>query len=254
MNKFIKILHFRHSSVLGLSYHWNGIIYNKSVRILHKWIGNIQKNNHQSRLKNKRSTYKKQRISFLASWGLWILLWISDWKIIQTLYRMIQWTFLTSLALFDQVESEKKIEMWKFTDDGCSDRHKTMTISDIDFWSRRAKNKYINSQTCIKRSPLGQRKKWSFKTGDFWNSHATFYDGPIKMWPFKTGDCLIEVTAWTSLTVLCSVFSHYEQNLWSYNNLMFTSEKYSPPLFPDFVQIPFVDPRPMVTFCFLQYA
>ena len=25
---------------------------------------------------------------------------------------------------------------------------------------------YIYSQTCIKRSPLGQRKKWPFNTGD----------------------------------------------------------------------------------------
>ena len=37
----------------------------------------------------------------------------------------------------------------------------------------------IYSQTCIKRSPLGQRKRW----------------------PFDTGDCLIQVTAWVGLTV-----------------------------------------------------
>jgi hypothetical protein len=60
------------------------------------------------------------------------------------------------------------------------------------------------SQTCIKRSPLGQRKidlirqVTSLKR---FNAYDIFYHRTRKRWPFNTGDCLIEVTAWAGLTV-----------------------------------------------------
>ena len=63
---------------------------------------------------------------------------------------------------------------------------------------------YIYSQTCIKRSPLGQRKSdlirqvTSYKR---FNLYDIFYDRTINMWLFNTGDCLIEVTVWAGLTV-----------------------------------------------------
>jgi hypothetical protein len=35
------------------------------------------------------------------------------------------------------------------------------------------------------------------------NSYELFYDRKRKGWPLNTGDCLIELTAWTGLTVIC---------------------------------------------------
>jgi hypothetical protein len=72
-----------------------------------------------------------------------------------------------------------------------------LPFSAFDNWK-----KY--SQTCIKRSPLVQRKKWSYKTGDLLKEVQfkwTFLWQVKKRWPFNTGDCLIEVTAWEGLTV-----------------------------------------------------
>ena len=56
---------------------------------------------------------------------------------------------------------------------------------------------YIYSQTCIKRSPLGQRNSdllrqvTSLKR---FNSYEIFYNRKRKKWPFNTGDCFIVVT------------------------------------------------------------
>ena len=75
---------------------------------------------------------------------------------------------------------------------------------------------YIYSQTCIKRSPFGIKKKWSFKMGDLFfyikkklNSYEIVYDRTKKKRSFKTGDCLIKVTAWVGLTV-----NEFELVLW----------------------------------------
>jgi hypothetical protein len=52
---------------------------------------------------------------------------------------------------------------------------------------------YNYGPTCIKRSHLGQRKKWPYKTGDLlkevqfiWN----FLRQDKKKWPLNTGDCM----------------------------------------------------------------
>ena len=53
------------------------------------------------------------------------------------------------------------------------------------------------SPTCIKRSPLGQRKSGLISqvtSEKRFNSYKIFYDRRRKKWPFNTGDCLIEVT------------------------------------------------------------
>ena len=58
--------------------------------------------------------------------------------------------------------------------------------------------------TCIKRSPLGKRKKWPYKTGVLLKEVQfiwIFLWQDMKRWPFNTGDCLIEVTAWADVTV-----------------------------------------------------
>jgi len=63
----------------------------------------------------------------------------------------------------------------------------------------------IYSQTCIKRSPLGQRKDGLIRqvtSEKRLNSYESFYDRIRKKRPFNTDDCLIEVTAWAGLTVL----------------------------------------------------
>ena len=61
------------------------------------------------------------------------------------------------------------------------------------------------SQTCIKRTLLGQRKNRFFKTGDLLKEvefiYMNFVLKDTKRWPFITGDCLIEVNTWVSLTV-----------------------------------------------------
>ena len=50
-----------------------------------------------------------------------------------------------------------------------------------------------------------------FKTGDLLKKvyyiYDIFYDGTRKWWPLNTGDCLIEVTARASLTVLTLMIS-----------------------------------------------
>jgi hypothetical protein len=64
------------------------------------------------------------------------------------------------------------------------------------------KGKY--SQTCIKRSPLGQRKSGLIRqvtSKKRLNSYEMFYARTRKGWPLNTGDCLIVVTAWTGLPV-----------------------------------------------------
>ena len=66
-------------------------------------------------------------------------------------------------------------------------------------------HQYIYSQTCIKRSPLGQRKSGLIRQVTSlkrFNSYEIFYDRTRKMGPFNTGDCLIEVTAWAGLTFI----------------------------------------------------
>ena len=67
-------------------------------------------------------------------------------------------------------------------------------------------SRLIYSQTCIKRSPLGQRKNGLIR-------QVIFYDRTRKMWTFNAGDCLIEVTAWAGLTVL-TFQCHLHMNLW----------------------------------------
>ena len=66
--------------------------------------------------------------------------------------------------------------------------------------------KTMYSQTCIKRSPLWQRP---YRTGDL----LKFLWQDKKKVTFNTGDCLIEVTAWASLTTFklmgCIYFIHY---------------------------------------------
>jgi len=50
---------------------------------------------------------------------------------------------------------------------------------------------FIYSQTCIKKSPLGQRK-WSSQTGDLLKEgklYEIFYDRKRKRWHFNTSDC-----------------------------------------------------------------
>ena len=60
------------------------------------------------------------------------------------------------------------------------------------------------SQTCIKRSPLGQRKSGLIRqvtSQKSFNSYEIFYGRTRKRWPFNTGDYLIKVAALTGLTV-----------------------------------------------------
>jgi len=62
----------------------------------------------------------------------------------------------------------------------------------IQFWECLGKC-LVYSQTCIKRSSLGQRKSGLllFKKRKRFNT----YDMTRKRFPFNTGDCLIEVNA-----------------------------------------------------------
>ena len=70
------------------------------------------------------------------------------------------------------------------------------------------KTKMKYSQTCIKRSPLEQRKSGLIRqvtSSKRLNSYELFYDRTRKGWPFNTGDCLIELTtgqAWQYLTCI----------------------------------------------------
>ena len=55
---------------------------------------------------------------------------------------------------------------------------------------------YIYSQTCIKRSPLGQRNSGLIRQVTSlkrFNSYEICYNRKRKKWPFNTGDCLIVV-------------------------------------------------------------
>ena len=68
----------------------------------------------------------------------------------------------------------------------------------------------IYCQTCIERSPLGQRKCGLIRQVSSWkrfNSCEIFYDAIRKMWPFKTDDCLIEVTSMAGFTM--HIFSYH---------------------------------------------
>ena len=63
----------------------------------------------------------------------------------------------------------------------------------------------LYSQTCIKRSPLGQRKSGLIRQVTSlkrFNSYEIFYDRTRKRWPFNAGDCLIEVISWADFTVI----------------------------------------------------
>jgi hypothetical protein len=60
------------------------------------------------------------------------------------------------------------------------------------------------SQTCIKRSPLGQRKSGLIRqvtSKKRFNSYEIFYDRTRKRWPINTGDCLIEMASRAGFTV-----------------------------------------------------
>ena len=61
---------------------------------------------------------------------------------------------------------------------------------------------YIQSNL-YKEVTFGTKKKWPFKvTSKRGSIHMKFsMTGQEKRWHFNTGDCLIEVTAWTGLTV-----------------------------------------------------
>jgi hypothetical protein len=69
------------------------------------------------------------------------------------------------------------------------------------------------SQTCIKRSPLEQRKSDLLRqvTSSLkkLNSYEIFYDRTGKRWSFNTGDCSIEVTTWLyfSFTMIWNIFT-----------------------------------------------
>jgi hypothetical protein len=59
-----------------------------------------------------------------------------------------------------------------------------------------------------KEITFGTKKKWSDKIGDL----LIFYDRTNqirKRWAFNTGECLIEVTAWSGLTVFYRYFKLY---------------------------------------------
>ena len=50
-----------------------------------------------------------------------------------------------------------------------------------------------------------------YKTNDLFKFIWIFYDRKKKRWPFNTDDCLIEVMAWASLTLLYFVFREREK-------------------------------------------
>ena len=62
----------------------------------------------------------------------------------------------------------------------------------------------VYCQTCIKRSPLGQRKSGLLRqltSLKRFNLDEIFYGGIRKRRPFNSGDCLIKVTTLAGLTV-----------------------------------------------------
>ena len=62
----------------------------------------------------------------------------------------------------------------------------------------------VYSQTCIKRSPLRQKKVTFIRqvnTYNKFNSYEIFFEMTRKRWSLNTGDCLIKVTLWAGLTV-----------------------------------------------------
>jgi hypothetical protein len=70
------------------------------------------------------------------------------------------------------------------------------------FVSIESKQKF--TPTYIKRLPLGQRKSDLLRQVTplkRFNSYEIVCDKTGNMWLLNTGDCLIEVTAWTDLTV-----------------------------------------------------
>lgn len=119
----------------------NGKTYTKYVGILHKenYIRNIRrKNNHQIWLKIKYSINKNRKHLFLHLGPF-----VSDGfpngiKTKQkTLYKMIQWTFLSSLISNGPVVSKegwnlKVYERWQSDDD----KHKVMTKTHMTLWSQ----------------------------------------------------------------------------------------------------------------------
>ena len=48
--------------------------------------------------------------------------------------------------------------------------------------------------------------RWSLKRASFYMKSSM--TGQEKEWPFNTGDCLIEVTAWASLTVYQRLYTY----------------------------------------------
>jgi hypothetical protein len=57
----------------------------------------------------------------------------------------------------------------------------------------------------VLRGHLWDKEKLSSKTGDVLREVQfiwVFYDRSRRIWRFNTGDCLIEMTAWTGLTVV----------------------------------------------------
>ena len=69
----------------------------------------------------------------------------------------------------------------------------------------------IYSQTCIKRSPLGQRKSGLIRQVTSWKrfiSHEILYDRTNKRWPLNTGDCMVRFDCIIyNLTPFRSLFS-----------------------------------------------
>jgi hypothetical protein len=85
-------------------------------------------------------------------------------------------------------------------------RFKWIHLFDFCFFS-------IYSQTCIKRSPLGQRKRGFIRQVTSWkrfNTYEMFYDRTINRWPLNTGDCVIKVTTSTGLTIIQSNIYIYD--------------------------------------------
>ena len=65
------------------------------------------------------------------------------------------------------------------------------------------------------RGHLWDKERWSFKTRwtlKRFNSNEIFYDRTRKRWPLNTDDCLIEVNAWTDLTLHIFIEIYSSQN------------------------------------------
>ena len=69
-------------------------------------------------------------------------------------------------------------------------------------------------KTCIKRSPLEQRKNGLLRQLTSWkrlNSYEIFYDRTRKRWPFNTGDCLASLTVHV-LYITSTTISNWKLN------------------------------------------